>query len=199
MRTLPRLARCAVALLLLGCPADPPPKGVDPSVELDRTEPAPPPPATPPQAGPAGPTGPAPVETPRPDDGRDQLGLLDKRVIKVGGHAVSAWIADTDPRRQLGLMHVRALPTDHGMLFVYPDVRPRTFWMKNTLIPLSIAYIDENGVVDSILDMRPLDLSHYPSKGAVRFGLEMTQGWFAERGIEPGARVEGIVDLPGYH
>lgn len=204
MRTPSRLVSCASALLLLGCPSGEPGGGaakVDPATPPlpPHSEPGPAQPPAPVGPGPVGPAGPVLQDTPHPDDGRDQLELREKRPIRVGGVPVTAWIADTDPRRQLGLMHVRALPRDHGMLFVYPDVRPRTFWMKNTFIPLSIAFIDETGTIDSILDMQPHDLGHHPSKGAVRFGLEMTQGWFADHGVHVGDRVEGITELPGYH
>lgn len=148
--------------------------------------------------GPVGPVGPAPMTTPDPSEGRHQLQLLPKRPIKVGDVPVTAWVADTYEERRLGLMHVRELPPDHGMLFIYPDVRERSFWMKNTLIPLSIAYIDERGRIVSIVDMEPLDERSHPSGGPVRFGLEMSQGWFRARGIEAGAYVDGITTLPGY-
>lgn len=198
MRTPSRLVWCASALLLFGCPSSEP-NGA-PQGGTGKVEPATaPPPAHTEPAGPAGPAGPVFQDTPRPEEGRHQLDLRDKRVLRVGGVPVTAWIADTDARRQLGLMHVRSLPVDHGMLFVYPDVRPRAFWMKNTFVPLSIAFIDETGRIDSIVDMQPHDLGHHPSKGAVRFGLEMTQGWFRDHGIVEGARVEGITELPGYH
>lgn len=149
-------------------------------------------------AGPAGPMGPAPMATPDPSEGRHQLDLLPRRQLKVGDVPVTVWIADGYATRRLGLMHVRELPPDHGMLFVYPDVRERSFWMRNTFIPLSIAYIDERGRIASIVDMQPHDERSHPSGAPVRFGLEMAQGWFRARGISPGARVDGITNLPGY-
>jgi uncharacterized membrane protein (UPF0127 family) len=112
--------------------------------------------------------------------------------------AVNAWIADNDPRRHLGLMYVKSLPPDRGMLFIFPRAKRLGFWMHNTLIPLSIAYIREDGVIGSICDMEALDEHSHPSTCAVRFALEMTKGWFAAHKIEPGVRVDGIVDLPGY-
>lgn len=205
-------ALALVALLAVGCPtpagdgasgerpaaAQPPASEPGSTSEAAPTEPSPPPPPGVGPAGPSGPAGPAPLSTPVPEEGRHQLDILPKRPIKVGDVAVTAWIADSYEERRLGLMHVRELPRDHGMLFIYPDVRERSFWMKNTLIPLSIAYIDERGEIVSIVDMEPLDERSHPSGGPVRFGLEMAQGWFRARGIAPGARVDGITNLPGY-
>lgn len=205
-------ALALAALLAAGCPTptgegggatttSEPPSAAPATV----TEPTPPPdlpPVGPPgpadPVGPAGPLGPAPMGTPDPSEGRHQLDLLSRRAIKVGDVTVTAWIADTYERRRLGLMHVRELPEDHGMLFIYPDVRERSFWMKNTLIPLSIAYIDEHGTIASIVDMEPHDERPRPSGAPVRFGLEMAQGWFRAHGIEPGAQVGGITHMPGY-
>jgi uncharacterized membrane protein (UPF0127 family) len=194
------------SLLLAGCPS------ARDEAPLAKTEPAPattsttsttsePAPAPADPVGPVGPTGPVgPVArgTPLPEEGRHQLDLLPKRQLRVGGVPVTAWIADTYATRRLGLMHVRELPRDHGMLFVYPDVAERGFWMKNTFIPLSIAYIDETGRIATIVDMAPHDERSHPSGAAVRFGLEMPKGWFRANGVEPGARVEGITSLPGY-
>lgn len=188
-------------LLLAGCPS------ARDEAPLATTEPAPTPtsatstttePASADPVGPVGPVGPVARGTPLPEEGRHQLDLLPKRQIRVGGVSVTAWIADSYATRRLGLMHVRELPRDHGMLFVYPDVAERGFWMKNTFIPLSIAYIDEKGRIATIVDMAPHDERSHPSGAAVRFGLEMSKGWFRANGVEPGARVEGITSLPGY-
>jgi uncharacterized protein len=192
-----------VALLALGCPS---PNGESASApttpKVTPTETAAPPPATEPapqteSTGPAGPPGPARPPIPGIDDGRDQLDLLEKRRIVVGRAPITAYIADTDPSRRLGLMWVRSLPTNHGMLFVFPEERNRGFWMKNCYIPLSVAYIAADGRIDSIVDMEPHVESSHPSRGPARFALEMPKGWFRERNIGVGTRVEGIVDLPG--
>lgn len=204
-------ATLALVLLATGCPT-PPSEGAPapaPAAALDQdprpADERPPdrqPPETPPETPPAsptpGPVGPRPMATPAPWEGRHQLDLLPKRQLRVGNVPITAWIADTEDRRRLGLMHVRELPRDHGMLFVYPDVRERSFWMKNTFIPLSIAYIDERGRIATIVDMQPHDERGHPSNAPVRFGLEMDQGWFRRNGVAPGARVEGITSLPGY-
>jgi uncharacterized membrane protein (UPF0127 family) len=112
----------------------------------------------------------------------------------VGGKLVIAEVADDDGERQRGLMQRPALPPGGGMLFVYPDARPRSFWMKDTILPLSIAYIDEDGRIVSIRDMRPLDESGVPSGAPAQYALEMDQGWFTQNGVVVGAQIDG---LPG--
>jgi uncharacterized protein len=105
---------------------------------------------------------------------------------------VQVEIADTDPERQRGLMGRTALPEDQGMLFVFGGEQELSFWMKNTLIPLSIAYIDSEGRIVDIQDMKPLDDDppHYVSAEPARYALEVNQGFFEERGIEVGDRAE---------
>ena len=111
-----------------------------------------------------------------------------------GGVVVMAEVADGYTERQRGVMRRSALPDGCGMLFVYPDARPRSFWMKDTLLPLSIAYIDQDGRIVSIRDMQPRDESGVPSGAPAQYALEMDQGWFAQHGVAVGAQVDG---LPG--
>ena len=94
--------------------------------------------------------------------------------------------------RSIGLMNRFSLAPDHGMLFVFAQSEPLAFWMKNTFIPLSIAYVDSNGVIVSIVDMKPHDESTYPSGAPAMFAIEMKQGWFKERGIKVGDKVGGL-------
>ena len=103
-------------------------------------------------------------------------------------------IADGLFEQQRGLMHRTSLGEDRGMLFVYRREQPLSFWMKNTRIPLSIAYIDSKGRITDILDMKPLDDKppHYVSSEPVRYALEVNQGFFEERGV----RVGDHADLP---
>jgi hypothetical protein len=108
------------------------------------------------------------------------------------------YLANTDESRQLGLMHVRQLPEEEGMLFVYPRAGRRSFWMRNTYIPLSLAYIAEDGTIDQLVDMRPLEDTTYPSRSTVRFVLEVNQGWFQRHQVQVGAKVEGLSGLVGY-
>ena len=94
--------------------------------------------------------------------------------------------------RSIGLMNRFSLAPDHGMLFVFAQSEPLAFWMKNTFVPLSIAYIDAKGVIVNILDMKPHDESTYPSAGPAMFALEMKQGWFKERGIKAGDKLSNL-------
>ena len=108
------------------------------------------------------------------------------------GNKLTAEIAATTDHRTTGLMHRFSLKPDHGMLFVFRESQPQAFWMRNTYIPLSIAFIAADGRIVSIDDMKPqTEDSHY-SKGPALYALEMRKGWFAQRGIGPGATVEGI-------
>jgi uncharacterized membrane protein (UPF0127 family) len=99
-------------------------------------------------------------------------------------------IADSDAERARGLMERTALAEDRGMLFVFEEERRRSFWMKNTLIPLSIAYIDAERRIVDIQDMEPLDETSHPSAGPAQYALEVNQGFFEENGVEVGDTVE---------
>lgn len=104
-------------------------------------------------------------------------------------------VADTDPERARGLMGRTALAEDRGMLFVFEEEQELSFWMKDTLIPLSIAYMDSEGRIVDIQDMKALDDDppHYTSAEPARYALEVNKGFFQERGVEVGDRAE----LPG--
>ena len=108
--------------------------------------------------------------------------------IKVGSHPVAAEVADTVPTRAIGLMYRFSLPADRGMLFVFARSEPQGFWMRNTYIPLSIAFIDAGGRILNVEDMAPRVESIYPSRGAALYALEMRKGWFAERNLGQGTR-----------
>lgn len=122
---------------------------------------------------------------------RDTLPAI---TLQVGDQSLRAEVADDPDERAQGLMFRESLGGDRGMLFVYPDVRVRSFWMENTTVPLSIAFIDDHGVIFRIRDMVPLDRDHTPSGLPARYALEVNRGWFDEHGIAEGAQVEG---LPG--
>ncbi len=105
-------------------------------------------------------------------------------------------VAITDPDRMQGLMHRRMLPENRGMLFVFDSVAYHGMWMMNTYIPLSVAFLDEAGVIINIEDMKPHTRdSHYAARPA-RYALEMNLGWFRKRGIGPGMKVEGLDKTP---
>jgi uncharacterized membrane protein (UPF0127 family) len=109
--------------------------------------------------------------------------------LQAGIHVISAELAETDRARELGLMGRETLGPNEGMLFVFERKAVHCFWMRNTPLPLSIAFLDDDGRIVDIARMAPhSDDSHCPSR-AVRFALEMEQGWFARHGIAPGARL----------
>ena len=117
----------------------------------------------------------------------------DLPTIKLGAgiHNIRAQVAQTDEQRTTGLMHRPTMPHNDGMLFVFPVATQQCFWMKNTLLPLSAAFIADDGTVVNIEDMKPQTLDSHCSKKPVRFVLEMNQGWFAKRGIKAGSRLRG--------
>jgi uncharacterized membrane protein (UPF0127 family) len=109
----------------------------------------------------------------------------------VGGHALRLRVVATPEKRAAGLMFYRELPDDLGMLFVFPVDQELSFWMRNTLVPLSVAYLDAERRILNVEDMQPLDeQTFHRSAGPARYALEVRQGWFAARGIGAGAVVE---------
>jgi hypothetical protein len=121
---------------------------------------------------------------------------LPELALEIKGHQLTAEVAATDPQRATGLMHRRMLPENRGMLFVFPYSAPQSFWMVNTYIPLSIAFIDENGAIVNIAGMKPLTTDSHSSTRPAKYALEMNRGWFAKRGIKAGSRVEGLKRAP---
>jgi uncharacterized membrane protein (UPF0127 family) len=117
---------------------------------------------------------------------------LPTTVLTVGDHKLTAEVVVTPEQRAVGLMHRFSLKPDHGMLFVFERSEPLSFWMKNTFIPLSIAFIGADGRIVNIEDMKPQTEDTHWSKGPALYALEMRKGWFAEKGIGPGAVVKGI-------
>jgi uncharacterized membrane protein (UPF0127 family) len=111
--------------------------------------------------------------------------------LNAGMHLIQAEVASTPDQRSIGLMHRPKMGTNEGMLFVFESPAEQCFWMKNTLLPLSIAFLAEDGSVVNIEDMAPQTLNGHCSKQPVRFALEMNLGWFSKRGIKPGARLQG--------
>ncbi len=115
--------------------------------------------------------------------------------IMVGQTSMTVELAADPEQRSLGLMHRDSIPQNEGMLFLYTEESKRSFWMKNTRIPLSIAFANEDGKIMRIADMTPLDQnatkSLYPSK----YALEVNRGWFAEHGIETGMLITNIPDV----
>jgi uncharacterized protein len=122
---------------------------------------------------------------------------LPRVVLAIGGHELNAYVARGAKERALGLMHCRNLQPDEGMLFVSGEPQEQSFWMKDTPLPLSIAFIDTDGTLLQIEDMAPHSLEATESEAPVRYVLEVPQGWFADRRIRAGDRVTGPVFLGG--
>lgn len=116
--------------------------------------------------------------------------------LTIGKHRLTAEVATTPAQRETGLMNRFSLKPDHGMLFVFERPEPLSFWMRNTFIALSIAFIGADGTILNIEDMQPQTDDPHWSTGAALYALEMKKGWFAERGIVAGNRVDGLGKPP---
>jgi uncharacterized protein len=117
---------------------------------------------------------------------------LPATTLTVGKQKIVAEVAATTEQRATGLMYRFSLKPDHGMIFVFEKAEPQGFWMKNTFIPLSIAFIGSDGRILNVTDMAPQDERTHWSNGPALYALEMRKGWFAERGIGPGDQVTGL-------
>jgi hypothetical protein len=120
---------------------------------------------------------------------------LPRVLLTAGEHQIQVYVARSDEERAQGLMFRRDMPHDEGMLFMCDECAVQQFWMKDTPLPLSVAFLDEDGTILKIADLEPHDLDGESSDHPVRFVLEVNQGWFADRGIEPGARLTGPLFL----
>jgi hypothetical protein len=116
--------------------------------------------------------------------------------LNAGIHLIRAEVANTFDSRARGLMFRKSLGANVGMLFVFPDVSPHCMWMKNTFVPLSVAFMDEQGTIVSIHDMKPHDETSHCAAKPARFALEMNLGWFAQKGVKPGAKINGVDKAP---
>lgn len=123
---------------------------------------------------------------------RDVNSNLPTVTLTIRGQRMIAEIAATPLQREIGLMNRFSLQPDHGMLFVFESAQPLAFWMKNTYIPLSVAFVDANGRVLNIEEMAAQDLARHWSRGPALYAIEMRQGWFLDHGIGPGDVVEGL-------
>src|SRR5690606_12802860 len=116
---------------------------------------------------------------------------LPRTTLRAGMHLIQAQVATTPQQRAMGLMFRREMPANEGMLFVFEQPAVQCFWMKNTLLPLTAAFVADDGTVVNLADMQPLsEASHCPAEPA-RYVLEMHQGWFAKGAIKPGFRLGG--------
>ena len=112
--------------------------------------------------------------------------------VKVGTHALRVEVVSTDADRAKGLMHRTSLGANDGMLFVFDEPAYHSMWMKNTLIPLSVAFIDAQGLILNILDMEPHTETPNMSAGPSIYAIETNKGWFAGKNVKAGDRVTGL-------
>lgn len=111
--------------------------------------------------------------------------------LQLGDKEIRVQLALTDAERGRGLMGRKALDTDHGMLFVFEQPSRQSFWMANTPLPLDIGYFDAAGILREVYPLYPFDRTSVVSRRSdIRYALEMTQGWFAQNGIRPGAALD---------
>ncbi len=116
---------------------------------------------------------------------------LPRAPLQVGMYRIDAQVASTPAQRQIGLMHRTSMPQHEGMLFVFEQAGTQCFWMRNTLIALTAAFVADDGRIVNLADMQPLDERSHCSAQPVRYVLEMNQGWFAQRKLGPGSRLKG--------
>lgn len=160
-------------LLALGCSNNEPPKAESPEKELEGTNFVP--------------------KIDRQSKNRwIPLDAYDKKFVVINDHRIKVYIADSIDKRTEGLMYVsdKELKDDEGMLFIFDQEEPLSFWMKNTIIPLDIAYIDKNGKIVDIKQMQPLRETGYPSKHPAQYAIEMKQGWFQNKKVKIGDSVD---------
>ena len=116
---------------------------------------------------------------------------LPRAKLSAGVHQISAQVAQTPNQRSIGLMFRKEMLQAEGMLFIFEQPGMQCFWMKNTLIPLTAAFVADNGEIVNLMDMKPHSEAPHCSIKPVRYVLEMNQGWFAKKSIKAGARLSG--------
>lgn len=124
------------------------------------------------------------------------LAEMPRMDLSAGLYRIDAEVAADQTNRMQGLMQRRAMPANQGMLFVFPQLARHCMWMRNTFLPLSVAFLDEEGRVLNIEDMQPHTENSHCAAAPARFALEMNLGWFAAKGLKAGARIGGIERAP---
>jgi len=124
-----------------------------------------------------------------------QQRTLPSTTLSAGIHLIQAEVAGNQETRTLGLMGRKSMAQGAGMLFLFDESALHCMWMRNTLIPLSVAFIDEHGRILNIADMKPLDETTHCATQPARYALEMNLGWFKKRGIAAGAAIQGLERL----
>ena len=112
--------------------------------------------------------------------------------LSAGMHLIQAEVAATDPQRQQGLMFREKMAHNHGMVFVFDQANPQCMWMKNTPLPLSVAFLDADGKIINIEDMQPKTLESHCSTKPAKYALEMNLGWFKQKNVKPGSAIGGL-------
>ncbi len=118
--------------------------------------------------------------------------------LTIGMFRVEAEVAANDEHRQRGLMQRKSMPANRGMLFVFTEPQRHCMWMKNTLLPLSVAFLDDEGRIVNVEDMKPQTEDNHCAARPARFALEMNLGWFRQKGLGAGAKINGVTPLAGY-
>ena len=121
---------------------------------------------------------------------------LPRAKLAAGMHQIDAQVAATPEQRSTGLMFRKEMPQHEGMLFVFEQPSVQCFWMKNTLLPLTAAFVADDGTIVNLADMKPQTTDSHCSARPVRYVLEMNQGWFARRGIKAGTQLSGAPFQP---
>jgi len=116
---------------------------------------------------------------------------LPRVTLAAGMHQIDVQVAASFDQRMTGLMFRKEMPQHEGMLFVFDQPTVQCFWMKNTYLPLTAAFVADDGTIVNLADMKPLTEASHCSAKPVRFVLEMNQGWFAKKGIKPGMKLSG--------
>ena len=119
--------------------------------------------------------------------------------LTAGMYRIEAEVAATEPSRELGLMHRKTMPPQHGMLFVFAAPGRQCMWMRNTLLPLAVAFIDEQGRIINVEEMAPQTDDNHCAARPAKFALEMNGGWFKTRGFGAGSAIAGIERAPRAH
>ncbi len=121
---------------------------------------------------------------------------LPRTTLSIGMFQIDTQVAQAPEERQVGLMFRTQMPQAEGMLFIFETPTKQCFWMKNTLLPLTAAFVADDGTIINLADMKPQTTDTHCSAKPVRFVLEMNQGWFAKKGIKAGAKLKGVMFQP---
>lgn len=124
------------------------------------------------------------------------MAQMPRMELTAGFHRIEAEVAANQPNRMQGLMNRKSMAANQGMLFVFTQADRHCMWMRNTFLPLSVAFLDDQGRILNIEDMKPQTETNHCAAGAARFALEMNLGWFSSKGLKPGLRIGGVEKSP---